>query len=630
MTATIKLPPQSPQLFTKQAQFIFQKQIGEGAFAKVFSCIEISTKRPFAVKVIDLTKLLPSDVENIETEIAIHSQLHSDYIVKLHGFFQEDSSVCLVTELLSRGNLFYSMHRSWPNEYEIKKIFRQVCMGMAYLHRKNIILRDLKPENLLLTDCKNVKICDFGWAAQVSDSAYCRLSAGTLTYMSPECLQNQNQDLPSDIWTLGIFLYELYHCREPFPGKSKQEMIDLLKMPKLVLKNTLKSDEVALILQLLELDFRKRPKIEQILKSPFFDSLFQMGYLDLELREKTPKTAISTNFTQKSANKTAKKVENFLDTFKNLKPVENCNIKTSEFISCREVKFVNADFASPMTTSLPPTIIVTPPQKEADQTNLTSTLQTEHLQQTHSQLKRVASVQYVLNQPRVRSAKLEQSPNLKVEQLQSPIDNPFQFTNSNLSSTPQQDTLAVGKIDEHQGTSIRHFRISGEPSLKLSQSPGNQYNDYSREDDSLYFKGSVVSDTGLDTKEPNGVFQKGCKFRQFELIIPSNSNSPKMTPIIPANQNLSPLGADDLGVHSIPTKKRVFLDSTLQVINTCTREVNEEFKVSRLLRYEDDSGLKVKRSNNSFDSLDTPKTVALGRNVPRRYTLMENRPTFDK
>ena len=86
------------------------------------------------------------------------------------------------------------------------------------MHNKGFIMRDLKPENLLLDSKMNIKLCDFGWAAHMNDEEYRKLKSGTYAYMSPESLKGELQGKQSDIWSLGILLYELNYKKEPFSG----------------------------------------------------------------------------------------------------------------------------------------------------------------------------------------------------------------------------------------------------------------------------------------------------------------------------------------------------------------------------------------------------------------------------
>ena len=84
-------------------------------------------------------------------------------------------------------------------------------------------MRDLKPENCLLTHDNRIKICDFGWACKFNDEEhYLKLQAGSLPYMSPESLRGDTSTQKTDIWSLGILLYELFFNKEPFLANSPE------------------------------------------------------------------------------------------------------------------------------------------------------------------------------------------------------------------------------------------------------------------------------------------------------------------------------------------------------------------------------------------------------------------------
>lgn len=91
---------------------------------------------------------------------------------------------------------------------------------MHYIHSKDIIHRDLKPENILLDKNMQVKVCDFGWSAIYKEQECRKTMCGTSEYMAPEIFLNQKQSKKTDVWALGILLYELYHKKAPFVGKK--------------------------------------------------------------------------------------------------------------------------------------------------------------------------------------------------------------------------------------------------------------------------------------------------------------------------------------------------------------------------------------------------------------------------
>lgn len=91
------------------------------------------------------------------------------------------------------GNLFsYINKKKHLSEKEIRKIFNQVLEAISYIHSKDIILRDLKPENLLIDlEDMRIRVCDLGWAAKTDDLKWLKSKAGTFSYMSPESLQGK-------------------------------------------------------------------------------------------------------------------------------------------------------------------------------------------------------------------------------------------------------------------------------------------------------------------------------------------------------------------------------------------------------------------------------------------------------
>lgn len=91
-------------------------------------------------------------------------------------------------EYAPNGDLFHRIHRNKLESDELLRIFYQVCLGIRYLHAKNIMHRDLKPENVLLDKDMNVKICDFGWSTEYFEGVCRETLCGTYEYMAPEVL----------------------------------------------------------------------------------------------------------------------------------------------------------------------------------------------------------------------------------------------------------------------------------------------------------------------------------------------------------------------------------------------------------------------------------------------------------
>lgn len=126
----------------------------------------------------------------------------------------------------------------------------------------------MKPENLLLDSDKNLRICDFGWCCHFDDTAYKKVAGGTYEYMAPETLRGEMQGAETDLWALGVLLFELFYNKEPYKGKSQREMLAC------ILKTDLKMEKVPedariVIRGLLKMNPRDRMTPEQLLESKY-------------------------------------------------------------------------------------------------------------------------------------------------------------------------------------------------------------------------------------------------------------------------------------------------------------------------------------------------------------------------
>ena len=105
-------------------------------------------------------------------------------------------------------------------EKEAREIFNLICEGVFYLHSMDIAHRDINPSNILLSGRKSIKLCDFNWASKGTDTI---CLSGTLEYLAPEQVNEQSSSKPSDIWALGVLLYEMVHGKLPFVKENKEE-----------------------------------------------------------------------------------------------------------------------------------------------------------------------------------------------------------------------------------------------------------------------------------------------------------------------------------------------------------------------------------------------------------------------
>jgi serine/threonine protein kinase len=209
----------------------------------------------------------------IYDEINIHSKLYHQNIIKLYSVYEDDETINIILEYAKGGNL-YQLIKDEKNGFSESKAFDyfiQVINAVYYLHSNNIIHRDIKPENILIGDDNKLKLCDFGWAKELTlenRSTFC----GTMEYMAPEIVGSENYDYSVDIWSLGILLYEMLFGHSPFNGKDTNNIILNIKSHELNYDDTNKKISNSckdLIQKLLNMNPQKRLKIKDILEHPF-------------------------------------------------------------------------------------------------------------------------------------------------------------------------------------------------------------------------------------------------------------------------------------------------------------------------------------------------------------------------
>lgn len=209
---------------------------------------------------------------------ATHS--HKNILKMLEKIFVDHEeglpAPCLVMEFAPGGDLFKAMQQDLDIQTHkgIKKILYEVGLAVEHLHQQGVIHRDIKPENIFLDQDKVAKLADFGWACLESDRKATVERAGTLQYMSPESLKGWIQDRGADIWSLGILLYEMYHNREPFPGKTVPELLNSIFNKSVEFDSKISdANLVDLFSQCVKFSPHERISISKFLDHPFFDTI---------------------------------------------------------------------------------------------------------------------------------------------------------------------------------------------------------------------------------------------------------------------------------------------------------------------------------------------------------------------
>ena len=176
-------------------------------------------KEKVIIKEINLSNLNEKEKEMSLQEGMILSKLKHPNIIECYGFHCEKDIIIILIKYEEGGNLFKKIenqNNKYFKEEEIIDWFIEICEGIKYIHSKNIIHRDLKPQNIFLTKDNNIKIGDFGISKQLINKSKATTKIGTENYLSPEIIQDESYDYKSDIWNLGIILYELTQLKHPF------------------------------------------------------------------------------------------------------------------------------------------------------------------------------------------------------------------------------------------------------------------------------------------------------------------------------------------------------------------------------------------------------------------------------
>jgi serine/threonine protein kinase len=200
----------------KISDFMIGRMLGRGKFGIVYLVKEKTTGYVLALKVMEKNRFPDSDSRShINEELQIHKYLNHPNIVKMFGYFYDDKRIYIMLEYVSNGDMFtYLKNKKKLSETETRRFVFQLTSALKYIHDLKIIHRDLKLENLLLDKDLNLKLADFGWAT--TEATNTQALCGTLDYLSPEMVYNENYNSKVDMWALGVLTYEFLIGNPPF------------------------------------------------------------------------------------------------------------------------------------------------------------------------------------------------------------------------------------------------------------------------------------------------------------------------------------------------------------------------------------------------------------------------------
>ena len=325
-------------MFTQLKDYKIIKLIGKGSFGEVYKVSK--DDKFYALKMYKISNEMNNsnsltkkekneNLKSIENEIKILSQLNNLFIVKLYEVFSinlneevynikdennDDQIICLILELCENGDLNDKIKEKKQKnetfaEKEILHYFYEILQGLYYLHKNRVLHRDLKTLNIFLTKDNHIKIGDFGVSKKlINNNIYAYTFVGTPYYLSPEICQNKAYDEKSDVWSLGVIIYELITLNKPFDSQSQMGLfMKILKGKPAPIINTIKHSYsqklINMVIEnLLDKDPLTRYGILQTLNSGIFDKFFREKEIRQKMLEKKKNQKIINNNYQNNNN----------------------------------------------------------------------------------------------------------------------------------------------------------------------------------------------------------------------------------------------------------------------------------------------------------------------------------------
>ena len=308
--------------------YIILEMIGEGAFGKVYKGQRKCTNQIVAIKKIIKKGKKEKELKNLRQEIDILHRLYHENIIQCLDSFETNTEFCLVTELAT-GQLYEIVQedKKLP-ENEIKNIALQLTSALFYLHSNNIIHRDIKPQNVLISASGIIKICDFGFARAIDNKTMITSIKGTPLYMAPELLKEYPYNKKADLWSLGVILYELYVGQPPFYTNSFNVLMNKIMKEDIRYPESMSSDFKDFLRGLLVKNPKDRWDWPKILDHPFLKENEKEKKFRLESEENYRKWIIRIK-NDKIFN--LYESESFLSKFANDLDVENGTKNFSSF-----------------------------------------------------------------------------------------------------------------------------------------------------------------------------------------------------------------------------------------------------------------------------------------------------------
>ncbi|MBN2305342.1 MAG: serine/threonine protein kinase, partial [Anaerolineae bacterium] len=216
--------PSDPLISRTIGNYTIISRLGRGGMATVYRARQVNMQRDVALKVMsDELADDPQFIQRFEREAQFIAKLEHPRILPVHDFGHEDDVIYLVMRLIEGDSLYDRLLEGPLSLATAARYTNQIAEALDYAHMQGVIHRDLKPNNVLLDELDNVYLMDFGLAKLIASSTHLTQTGavlGTPQYMAPEQWRGEPVDARTDIYALGVILYEMLVGRTPFESDT--------------------------------------------------------------------------------------------------------------------------------------------------------------------------------------------------------------------------------------------------------------------------------------------------------------------------------------------------------------------------------------------------------------------------
>lgn len=250
-------------------------QIGKGTFASVYAGVHSVTRQRVSIKAIRIRDNPDFKQEMVDEEIRLLQSIDHPFIACLYEVIRNENYYYIIMEFCGNGSLLeYINGQNKMTPEFVRKIIIEIAMALDYLHKEKLIAhRDLKLENVMLSDDFDIKLIDFGLSkVYTKENPILSTFCGSPYYASPEVLNQKPYTIKNDIWSLGVILYALVNGKLPFQDINLTNVFHMVMYDDPAYPDGTPSEIVELINRLLDKDQNTRISLEEFFETEWIKS----------------------------------------------------------------------------------------------------------------------------------------------------------------------------------------------------------------------------------------------------------------------------------------------------------------------------------------------------------------------